>query len=283
MDIPPSRSSQESRLSTASSTLHFSRSPSLCSPVSSPCSLSSVLSATSADSSAFDVQPSCDRLLPRVTALLSRFDRVNQITEDVCDLEMKLEEAQTRRRKRWINTKGKSAESFGGSQNLEEQEDEGRLVGEVRRRKTGVFYPRQRVSLPSYFPFNTSKRHSSAASNRNFLQMQNPYSESDSVLPQVSSSNHGFEATNPIAGSRSACPAASLGNGQFPRRRAWNSGISHSADAAQRAFLLQRGDAPCVLLTALRPRSEEGIQRRISDGVPVKRKAWTSEGPDAQD
>lgn len=290
MDIPPSRSSQESRLSTISSTLPFSRSPSRSSSVSSPRSLSSVLSMRSEDSSVsepgFDVQPYLDRLAPCVLTLLSQFDRVNQITEDVHNLEMKLEEAQTRRRKRQIINKEKCAESFRESEYPKEQEGERRVTGEVRRRKTGVFYPRQRVSLPSCFSFSSSTLHSSAASNRIFLQTQNSYSDSNSVLPQVSSRIHGFEATNPTSGICGLNPAGSLEIGQFPRRRAWHSGSSHSADAAQRAFLFPGGAVPWgeehLTLTNIRPRSEEGVKRRISDGVPVKRKAWISEGPETE-
>uniref|UniRef100_A0A3Q3IQE5 Polycystic kidney disease 1b n=1 Tax=Monopterus albus TaxID=43700 RepID=A0A3Q3IQE5_MONAL len=98
MDIPPSRSSQESRLSTLSSTLLSSHSPSLSNSFSSPSPLSSALSVRSEDSSVsepgFDVQPYLDRLVPCVSALLSCFDRVNQTSEDVYDLEMKLVESQ---------------------------------------------------------------------------------------------------------------------------------------------------------------------------------------------
>ncbi|CAB1455219.1 unnamed protein product [Pleuronectes platessa] len=116
MDIPPSRSSQESRPSTFSSTLPSYRSPSLSSSFSSPRPLSSALSVRSEDSSVsepgLDVLPYLDRLLPSVGALLSHFDRVNQITEDVHNLEMKLEEAQTRRRERWIHIDKESAERF---------------------------------------------------------------------------------------------------------------------------------------------------------------------------
>uniref|UniRef100_A0A671Y792 Polycystic kidney disease 1b n=1 Tax=Sparus aurata TaxID=8175 RepID=A0A671Y792_SPAAU len=105
MDIPPSRSSQESRLSTLSSTLPSPLSSSLSSSFSSPRPLSSAVSMRSEDLSepGFDVQPYLVRLLPCVSELLSRFDQVNQITEDVHSLEMKLEEAQARRRNRLIN------------------------------------------------------------------------------------------------------------------------------------------------------------------------------------
>uniref|UniRef100_A0A3P8TXN5 Polycystic kidney disease 1b n=1 Tax=Amphiprion percula TaxID=161767 RepID=A0A3P8TXN5_AMPPE len=94
MEIPPSRSSQESHLSTLSSTLPSSHSPSLFSPFSSPRPLSSALSTRSEDSlvsnPGSEVQPYLDNLLPCVNALLSRFDRVNQITEDIHNLEIKL-------------------------------------------------------------------------------------------------------------------------------------------------------------------------------------------------
>lgn len=287
MDIPPSRFSQTSRLSTVSSTLPSLRSPSLSSSVSSAGSLSSAFSMRSEDSSVsepgFDVQPYLERLVPSVTALISHFDRVTQITEEVHNLEMKLEEAQTKRRKKQISNREKGVARFRESEKPKEGEG---TVTEVRRRKTGVFYPRPRFSLPSSFSFNNTALHSSAASISIFLQTQNSYSESDSVHTQVSSSNHISEATNPTSGMCSLQPAGSLRIGQFPRRRAWHSGSSHSADAAQRAFLFPEGAVPCgeehFILINTRPRSEEGVKRRISDGVPVKRKAWISEGPESE-
>lgn len=279
MDVPPSRSSQESRLSTLSSTLPSSHSPSLSSSFSSPRPLSSSLSVRSEDSSAseagLDVQPYLDRLLPCVSALLSRFDQVNQITEDVHNLEMKLEEAQTRRRKRWINNEDKGAERSGESSKPKELEGEGRVTGEVRHRKTGLLYPKPRVSLPSL--------HSSATSVCIFPRTRSTYSESESAQfhPHASSNNHTSEAAK--LGICGLYPAGSPGYAGFPRRRAWHSGSSHSADAAQRIFQAQGGVAPCgnvgeyLAFTNSRPRSEEGVRRHISDGVPVKRKAWTEQ------
>ncbi|XP_037611724.1 polycystin-1 [Sebastes umbrosus] len=279
MDVPPSRSSQESRLSTLSSTLPSSHSPSLSSSFSSPRPLSSSLSVRSEDSSAseagLDVQPYLDRLLPCVSALLSRFDQVNQITEDVHNLEMKLEEAQTRRRKRWINNEDKGAERSGESSKPKELEGEGRVTGEVRHRKTGLLYPKPRVSLPSL--------HSSATSVCIFPRTRSTYSESESAQfhPHASSNNHTSEAA--MLGICGLYPAGSPGYAGFPRRRAWHSGSSHSADAAQRIFQAQGGVAPCgnvgeyLAFTNSRPRSEEGVRRHISDGVPVKRKAWTEQ------
>lgn len=292
MDIPPSRSSQESRLSTLSSTLPSDHSPSLSSSYSSPRPLSSALSVRSEDSSVsepgFDVLPYLDRLVPCVSVLLSRFDRVNQITEDVHNLEMKLEEAQTKRRKRWISNKEKVVERFGESTTNPKDLEKGMVTGELRNRKTGLLHPKPRVSLPSSFSFNPSSLHSSAASIRIFPRTRSSYSESESVLPQVSSNNQTFEAAKSASGICCFYPAGSPRFGRFPRRRAWHSGSSHSADAAQRDFQFSGGAVPCgnggktLAYMNARPMSEEGLRRRISDGVPVKRKAWISEGPETE-
>lgn len=233
-----------------------------------------------------DVLPYLDRLVPSVSALLSCFDRVNQIIDDVHNLEMKLEEAQARRRKRWISNKEEGAERFRGSTTKEPEE--GRITGELRHRKTGLLYPKPRVSLPSSFSFNAPTLHSSAASICIVPRTRSSYSESESALPQVSGENHTSEAARPAFGVCGLYPAGSPRFGQFPRRRAWHSGSSHSADAAQRAFQFPGGAVPCrngeenVAYTNGRPRSEEGVRRRISDGVPVKRKAWICEGPETE-
>uniref|UniRef100_A0A3Q3KVW2 Polycystic kidney disease 1b n=1 Tax=Labrus bergylta TaxID=56723 RepID=A0A3Q3KVW2_9LABR len=107
MDLPPSRSSQESCPSPVSPSYSCHHSPSISSSFSSHRALSSALSVRSEDSSVsesgIDIQPYLDRLLPGVSSLLFRFDQVNQITEDIHDLEIKLEEAQTRRRKSTVH------------------------------------------------------------------------------------------------------------------------------------------------------------------------------------
>lgn len=287
MDIPPSRSSQESRLSTLSSTLPSSDTPSLSSSFSSPRPLSSALSMRSEDLTepGFDVQPYLDRLLPCVSALLSRFDQVNQITEDVHKLEVKLEEAQKRRRMRWIINKDNGAEGFGESAKPKELEREARETGEVRHRKTGLLYPKPRVSLPSSFSYTPSTLQYPIVP-----RTRSAYSKSETVpfQPQASSNNHASEAAKLASGICGLDPASSPGFGMFPRRRAWHSGSSHSADAAQRIFLTQGGVAPCssggehFAFTTSRPRSEDGVRRHISDGVPVKRKAWISEGSETE-
>ncbi|XP_008289301.1 polycystin-1 [Stegastes partitus] len=291
MDIPPSRSSQDSHLSTLSSTLPPSRSPSLFSPFSSPRPLSSALSIRSEDSSVsdpgFEVQPYLDNLLPCVNALLSRFDRVNQITEDIHNLEIKLEEVQARRRKARKKNKEESEGIFGELRKPKEPE-EGRIVGEVRHRKTGVLYPRPRVSLPSSFSFTPSTFQPSAASVCIFPRKRNSYSESESgSLQSQPSSEASLSETPKLAPGNFGLHAGSPGFARFPRRRAWYSGSSHSADAAQRALQLP-GAALCrnsgenLAFANTRPRSEEGVRRQISDGVPVKRKAWLSEGPETE-
>ncbi|XP_070708244.1 polycystin-1 [Pempheris klunzingeri] len=294
MDIPPSRSSQESRLSTLSSTLPPSRSPSLSSSFSSPRPPSSALSMRSEDMSVsvpgFDVQPNLDRLLPCVSALLSRFDQVNQITEDVHKLEMRLEEAQTRRRKRWISDRDKGAERFGECTKPKAVEAEGREPGEVRCRRAGLLYSKPRVSLPSSLSFTPPTLCFSAASTCLFPRTRSTYSESETVpfQPQASSDNRISEAARLASGICATRPAGSPGFGRFPRRRAWHSGSSHSADAAQRIFLTQGGIVPCgdgggnFAFNNSRPRSEEGLRRHISDGVPVKKRAWIAEGSETE-
>ncbi|XP_071319469.1 polycystin-1 [Trachinotus anak] len=274
VDIPPSRSSQESCLSTFSSTLPSSDSPSLSSSFSSPCPLSSALSVRSEDSSVpepwFDVSPYLDRLVPCVTALLSCFDQVNRITEDIHNLEIKLEEVQTRRRKMWISKKEKVAKRFKESTTKPKEPEDERVTGE--HRKTGLLYPKPCASLPSSISCNPSTLHSSAASVCIYPHTLSSYSESQSA--------------SRICG---LYPAGSPEFGCFRGRRAWHSGSSHSADAAQRNFLFQGGGAvphanggETFAFMNTRPWSKEGVRRRISDGVPVKRKAWISEGPETE-
>ncbi|KAM8836900.1 polycystin-1 isoform 2-T2 [Spinachia spinachia] len=276
MDVPPSRSSRESHLSTLSSS-----SPSLSSSFSSPRPLSSSLSARSDDSSVseagLDVRPHLDRLLPRVSLLLSRFDQVNQITEDVLNLEMKLEEAQTSGRKTWISNKDKVGQMLGQRERPEE------LKAEVRRRKKSVFHPRPRISLPSSLCFAPSAAHSSAAPVCRNTRTHSTYSESELVpfKPHAASNN---SASQPASGISGTYPEDSAADGRFPRRRAWHSGSSHSADAAQRILHAQGEVVPCdkrggsIGFDDSRARSEEVVRQHLSDGVPVKRKAWTDFG-----
>ncbi|KAF1374215.1 hypothetical protein PFLUV_G00247310 [Perca fluviatilis] len=228
-----------------------------------------------------DVQSYLDRLLPCVSALLSRFDQVNKITEDVHDLEIKLEEAQARRTKKKSHGY-KGAERFREPAKPKELEGE---PGEVRLRKTGFLYPKPRISLPSSFSFAPCTLPSSAGSVCSFRRTRRTYSESESVpfQPQGSSNNYASEAAKLASGLCAMNPAGSPGYARLPRRRAWHSGSSHSADAAQRVFQAHGEAAPCgnggeyLAFTNTRPRSEEGVRSHIKDGVPVKRKAWTEQ------
>lgn len=285
MDIPSSRSSQESRLSTLSSALSSPHSPSLFSSFSSPRPLSSALSMRSEDSlvsvPGFDVQPHLDRLLPCVSAMLSRFDQVNQITDDVHNLEIKLEEVLARKRKQWINNENKGDKKFGESSKQKEVGGEGKKT-DISCRKTNLFHPRPQVSLPSSFSFTPSTLHSCSASMSFFPRARSTYSESESVPFQP----QGSEAAKLASGVCGLYPVDSPGFGQYPRRRAWHSGSSHSADAAQRILVTLDRVAACAnsdeRFVLTRPRSEEGVRRHIGDRVPVKRKAWISEGPETE-
>ncbi|XP_077358515.1 polycystin-1 isoform X3 [Festucalex cinctus] len=282
MDVPPSRVSQESRFSAHFSPLPSSHSPSSSSSFSSPRPLSSSLSVLSEDSSfseqGFDVQPFLDHLLPCVNALLSRFDRVTQITEDLNRLEIELEDALSSRKKSKLSNKEKCEDIFQKSANPKTQVADGRTKIEVRRRRTGLVYANPQKSISVMFPFTPSVIHPPA---HILPRTRSSHSESESLHLQDHMSSDTNEAEKSSVGSSSLHSVTSPGLISFPKRRAWHSGSSHSADAAQRLWLKQGGVAPCgsFALTFVRPNSEEGVRRRISDGAPKKRKAWISEGP----
>lgn len=270
MDIPPSRLSQESHFSTSSS--------SFLSSCSSPCTPSSALSVRSEDQSisesGLNVLPYLDRLLPCVSALLFCFDQVNQVTEDVHRLEMKLEEALAKRRKKFRNND--ITEKTGDSLKAKVLGGEEPANQQIRYRKIGVIHPKIRISLPSSFSFTPSTLY--CPTPMSLLSHKcNTFYEPDSILfqRQASSSNLASEEPRLASGTSDLCPAGSLA---LPRRRAWHSGSSNSADAPQRSLLSQDGliavrKESCPL-TSMEP-WEEGVERGHTSGVPVKRKAWT--------
>nr|XP_057917818.1 polycystin-1 [Doryrhamphus excisus] len=276
MDVAPSRASQESRLSTLFSSLPSSRSPSSSPSFSSPRPPSSSLSTMSEDSSlseqGFDVQPFLDHLLPCVNALLSQFDRVTQIIEDVNNLETELEEALSKRKKSKSSKKERITDRFQKSTNLKDQEGDRTTNGEVRRRRTGLLYPNPQKTFSTMMPFTPSTIHSPATSVHMFPRTRGSHSQCESVH-----FCEAWEASKPTVGGFGPYPVASPGFLRSPGRRAWHSGSSHSADAAQRLWQKQGG-----VFTFIRPKSEEGARRRISDGAPKKRKAWISEEPDVE-
>ena len=279
-DISPSRLSQESHLSTLSSTLCASRS----SWFSSPCTPSSALFVRSDDQSesesGLDVQSHLYHLLPCVGELLCRFDQINKVTEDVYSLEMKLEEALARKRKRTSNNKISVREKPGGSSKPKELEVEEPEKNDIRSRKIGVIHPKPRVSLPSSFSFTTTF-HCPAPLMSLFSQNCSRYSEPDSIpfQQQAFGSNLASEAAKRASGTFDLYPAGSLILPKSPRRRAWHSGSSHSADAAQRSLLSQDGPTgvrkESYALTSAKPWNEEEERGHVSDGIPVKKKAWT--------
>ncbi|CAF92443.1 unnamed protein product [Tetraodon nigroviridis] len=272
------RLSQESHFSTLSSSLSPSRSSSSSSPWRPSTALSVRSDDQSVSDSGLDTQLHLDRLLPCVNALLGRFDQVNQVTEDIYNLEMKLEEALARRRKKLsnkeISIRGKPKCSskpieLGG----EEPENK-----KIRSRKIGVIYPKSRVPLSSSFSFTPSSLHGPTPPMSLFPRNCSRYSESNSVpfQRQASSSIPASEAVQLAPGTFDLYPAGSLVVSRSPRRRAWHSGSSHSADAVQRSFLSQDGlRKESYALTSAKPLDEEVERGHMSDGVPVKRKAWT--------
>lgn len=291
MAIPPSRSSRDSCLSTLSSTLPTSHSPSTSSSLSSPRPLSSILSMVSEDSSAsepgLNVRPYMDRLLPSVDAMLSGFDQVSQVTEEVHSLEMKLDEALARRRSRkWIDNEDRRAKKVVESAMAKEIGGMGKEVESTGYRKITRLHANPRVSLPSSSSFTPSTLHSYPASRSNHPRTRCSFSESElePLQPRVSCTNRTSDTARLTSGIYSLIPTDSSESGSFPRRRAWHCGSSHSADAAQRISLTLGGDfrngGESFALT--RPRSEDGVRRLVSDGVPVKRKAWTSEGSETE-
>lgn len=231
--------------------------------------------------SGLDVHPHLDRLLPCVGALLCCFDQVNQVTEDVYNLEVKLEEALARKRKKLSNNEISIREKPGCSSKPKELVGEEPENKEIRSRKIGVIHPKPRVSLPSSFLFTPSTLHCPTPPMSLFSRNRSRYSESDSIpfQRQASNSNLASEAVKLASGTFDLYPAGSLVLPRSPRRRAWHSGSSHSADAAQRSLLSQDGltgvRKEMYALTSTKPWNEDEERRHMSDGVPVKRKAWT--------
>ncbi|KAJ7987831.1 hypothetical protein DPEC_G00330610 [Dallia pectoralis] len=257
---PPSRSSRESCISS-------SLSPYLSSP-RPPSSSTSLRSEDCGvpDAPSLDVQQHLDRLLPCIDTLLLQFDRVNQLTADVHGLEKQLEEVHRSRKKRKIP-------GLGG--------ERGECAGGIGVRETRLSLPSSSsndpiASLSGSTYTNPSQRclHSSFSEaaglqthpvlliDASFLEQRKPTHRS-SVLG--------------IDNRTSGCPEAR----QFPRRRAWNSGSSQSADAALRPLQAISGRDGAANITA-RPHSEKGGGGRTSDGVPAKRQAWISEGPETE-
>lgn len=194
--------------------------------------------------------------------------------EEIYNLEIQLEEAQDRRKNRRRSDSEKKETQLGAFEKPKEAGEE-RATGEVRCRKIGLFYPKARLSCPSFYPAS-----SMAASLCSFPRVRNSYSECESVPFHTaqSSCTSSLGVTIPIPAA-SYC-ALSYSTIQFPRRRAWHSGSSHSADSAQRASQCS-GVAPNgrenLAFTNARPGGDDQEKEYIWKGLPLKRKAWIFE------
>ncbi|XP_054604965.2 polycystin-1 isoform X2 [Nothobranchius furzeri] len=291
MDTPPSRSSQGSAFSTLSSSIPSSCSPSLSSSFPSLHPPSSVLSVTSEDFLVSkpnqEVQPCLDGLEPIVSMLLSSFDRVSQLTEDIYNLEVMLHEAQERQRKRRTSNRMENERIDVESAKPKEPKEEN-VPAEVRHRKIGLLYPKSRISLPSLSTFSPFTTQSSFTPPFCFPRVRSSYSESESAPLQ----SQLFKSSKTSPGVPTPMPAQNIScfnsysTGRFPRRRAWHSGSSHSADPAQRtsqSSVVPLYGGETFSFSNVRARSKEEVRSCMCDRLQLKRKAWISEGPEREE
>ncbi|KAI4900305.1 hypothetical protein NFI96_010576 [Prochilodus magdalenae] len=246
MESPPSRFSRCSQFSS----LSVAESPISSSIPSSPAgprlisSASSLASECSTLSDSPDLQQYLDRLLPSVDSLLAGFDRVNQLTDDVLNIELQLQKACSRMAKNRIQRKD-----------------------------------------PQLWPQTSQKL--SAVSQPDQSQCMDVKS-SQQGIPQIIPRRRGTHSESSITGPVTHLSAHSgkqawqhgqteLDIRSFPRRRAWNSGSCHSADPIQRSPISQNPVAAPV-----RPRSEEGDRSEVTEGMPIKRRAWHPEGSEME-
>lgn len=214
--------------------------------------------------------------------MLSGFDDVYKVTEDVHRLEIKLEEVlaeRRKRRKRWVHNEDKGAKhalELGNPKGIESNRKEVQGAG---YRIIDQVHAQSRISLlsSSFTPLTLYK---SPALKSIYPRTRCSFSESElePLKPVVSCTHRTSDVVKPTSRICGLDAADRWGFGSFPRRRAWHSGSSHSADVAQRVLLTLGKE--CFDMT--RPRSETGIERLASDGVPVKRTAWISEGSEAE-
>ncbi|XP_039595651.1 polycystin-1 isoform X2 [Polypterus senegalus] len=240
----PSRSSQTSK--TSPTLTDTSEEPRTGSAISSGSEDSILLE--SSQSAAYDVQVYLERLLPTVNSLLTQFDRVNKVTDDLLEIESDLQRVQ-------------------------------RMATEKRRKRRGRQRTRNEerppsVSIPSPSP---SPATFSSRAPFQFPRSHTTFPESPLLRPlplqQQTGSSSGIEnCRDALVPPSPSSAAAESRLGRAPRRRAWYSGPPLSADFSQRTLptvVNKDGD---------RPKSEEGKGRRNVDCAPVKRRAWHNEG-----
>lgn len=288
LDIPPSRFSQQSCLSTLSSALPASHSSCTSSSPSSPRPLSSNLSVDSENSLVSEHginvhSVHLDRLLPSFNAMLAGFDQVCKVTEDVHSLEIKLEEVLAQRRKRrmrWVHNDDKGAKHALESGNPKGIESNRKEVQNAAYRIIDQVHAQSRISVLSSYSFTPSTLYKSPALKSIYPRTRCSFSESElePFKPVVSCTRRTSDLVKPTSRICGLDAADCSGFGSFVGRRAWHSGSSHSADVAQRVSLTLGKE--CFHMT--RPSSEAGMRRLASNGVPVKRTAWISEGSEAE-
>ncbi|XP_073684860.1 polycystin-1 [Garra rufa] len=238
MVLPPSRSSQGSEASNCSVPL----SPIAPRQVSSASSLASDSSVISGN---FDFHHYVDRLVPCVDSLLAGFDRVNQLTEEVYNFELQLQQIQSR-----ISQRRKCQ--------LQQVTFEG-------RDPTPKPPPLPRHPSTSVFDCNPTPAFVQGVINT-LPHRHATRSESSLMGPAAQLGKRILSALD----GRMNSP--NLRKWGVSRRRAWNSVTCHSADTAQRL----PGSHSTVVLPA-RPRSEDRDRENVCDGMPIKRQAWHTE------
>lgn len=234
---PPSRSSQGSEASHCSVPLS-PIGPRQASSASSSASDSSVISDS------FDFHHYVDRLVPCIDSLLAGFDRVNQLTEEVYNFELQLEQIQSR---------------------ISQGRKQPRQVIFVGRDPTPELPPLPRHPSTSVLECNLIPG-SLQGVIKTLPRRRATHSES-SLMGSVAQS--GKRILSALDGGTNSPNPRIMG---VPRRRAWNSVTCHSADTAQRS----PASHSTVALPA-RPRSEDGDPERVCDSLPIKRRAWHTE------
>lgn len=249
MVSPPSRSSLGSQLSCLS--VH--------SPVGSRLpSAQSLRSEDSSLSDSYDVQLYLDRLLPAVNSMLSQFDRVNQLTDDLHCIELKLQEAQSRivqKQKQKDNTRRKAWRISASTPPPRASPPSSPLHSPSP--------PLPLPPLPSFLSGNPTVPCTRTMFSESTLPWHSPH-------PRKSAHPVTVDSSVPVRRVSGADAAVRRISG----RRAWHSGTSHSADATQRSPQAAGG------AVRARPWSEEGGRGMVGDRAPVKRRAWHPEEPD---
>lgn len=192
-------------------------------------------------SESHEVQQYLDRLLPSVDSLLAGFDRVNQLTNDVLNIEQQLQKVQSRIVK--------------------------------NRRKQSQTQPQMPPTPNLTRPSQTSLRigQKSLSSSHDGIPQITPRRRATHSESSLLGSSAHLTTYISVAGRQKSQTADPEIRG-FPRRRAWHSGSCHSADTIQR---FAKSQSPGAI--PVRPRSEERDWTEANEGMPIKKRAWHSD------